>query len=306
MISSRLRPPPREPGRSSSETRARGVVEERPARSQQVEPPLQVGGSEHLALDLRRHVGDAPEVGRARSGHPFDHVHVARRRELVRHPGPLGHGRRTAGVRRQLVEGVRPRTCPSDRARASPSPRPRPGVSCPPRGSRGADRSWTGTGRTSSAVPRMRREASIRSARVDRTASVVRRRDAGKSAGRYPARTSRSFAAKASGSPVWPYSPPRKPPWPLGKTTGVGAEPLGDGLRAAMGHLALGLDAGREHDPGRRRAQRIEVGLVVRAADDVLAERARRSGCRRPRPASRTSPDPGPAGPANSLVIGPL
>jgi hypothetical protein len=26
------------------------------------------------------------------------------------------------------------------------------------------------------------------------------------------ARTSRSFAAKASGSPVWPYSPPRKPP----------------------------------------------------------------------------------------------
>ena len=34
------------------------------------------------------------------------------------------------------------------------------------------------------------------------------------------ARTSRSFAAKASGSPVWPYSPPRKPPWSLGKITG--------------------------------------------------------------------------------------
>lgn len=34
-------------------------------------------------------------------------------------------------------------------------------------------------------------------------------------------RTWRSVAAKPSGSPVWPYSPPRKPPWPLGKITGT-------------------------------------------------------------------------------------
>ena len=32
-------------------------------------------------------------------------------------------------------------------------------------------------------------------------------------------RTSRSLAANASGSPAWPYSPPRKPPWSLGKRT---------------------------------------------------------------------------------------
>ena len=34
-----------------------------------------------------------------------------------------------------------------------------------------------------------------------------------------PSRTSRSFAANASGSPAWPYSPPRNPPWSLGKGT---------------------------------------------------------------------------------------
>ena len=34
------------------------------------------------------------------------------------------------------------------------------------------------------------------------------------------ARTSRRVAANASGSPVWPYSPPRNPPWPPGKVTG--------------------------------------------------------------------------------------
>src|SRR5580765_1617596 len=35
------------------------------------------------------------------------------------------------------------------------------------------------------------------------------------------ARTWRSFAANASGWPDWPYSPPRKPPWLLGKMTGL-------------------------------------------------------------------------------------
>jgi hypothetical protein len=33
--------------------------------------------------------------------------------------------------------------------------------------------------------------------------------------------SSRSLVANASGSPAHPYSPPRKPPWWLGKTTGV-------------------------------------------------------------------------------------
>ena len=51
-----------------------------------------------------------------------------------------------------------------------------------------------------------------------------------------------------------------------------GAEPLGDRLGAAMGHLALRLDARAEHDPGRRRAERREVRLVVRAGRDVLEQ----------------------------------
>ena len=40
----------------------------------------------------------------------------------------------------------------------------------------------------------------------------------------------------------------------------------------AVGQLALGLDADRDHDAGRRRAQRVEVVLVMRAGDDVLPE----------------------------------
>ncbi len=36
-----------------------------------------------------------------------------------------------------------------------------------------------------------------------------------------PSSTRRRVAANASGSPVCPYSPPRKPAWPLGKTTGA-------------------------------------------------------------------------------------
>src|SRR5690606_36292058 len=36
-----------------------------------------------------------------------------------------------------------------------------------------------------------------------------------------PSSTARSVAAKASGSPVWPYSPPRKPAWSPGNTTGL-------------------------------------------------------------------------------------
>ena len=50
------------------------------------------------------------------------------------------------------------------------------------------------------------------------------------------------------------------------------AEALGDGDRAAGRHRAPGLDAGGHHDPGRGRPQRLEVGLEVRARDDVLAQ----------------------------------
>ena len=86
------------------------------------------------------------------------------------------------------------------------------------------------------------------------------------------ARTSRSFAAKASGSPRLAVLAAEEAAVVAREDHRRRAEPLGDGLGAAVGHLALRLDAGGEHDPGRGRAQRVEVGLVVRAGDDVLAE----------------------------------
>ena len=54
--------------------------------------------------------------------------------------------------------------------------------------------------------------------------------------------------------------------------TGVVPSRSATASRAAVGHLALGLGAGGEDDPGRRRAQGVEVGLVVGARDHVLAE----------------------------------
>ena len=89
---------------------------------------------------------------------------------------------------------------------------------------------------------------------------------------RCPSRTSRSFAAKASGSPVMPNSPPRKPAWPLGKTTALGPEPLRDRMRRAVGQRPPALRARREDDPRGGGAQRVEVRFVVRAADQVLRE----------------------------------
>ena len=71
-------------------------------------------------------------------------------------------------------------------------------------------------------------------------------------------------------------------------------EPLGDRLAAAAGELALRLHAGGDDDPRRRRAQGVEVGLVVVHEIDVLAPAGRRCGCRRPRSAARTSPDRAP------------
>jgi DNA ligase D-like protein (predicted ligase) len=56
------------------------------------------------------------------------------------------------------------------------------------------------------------------------------------------------------------------------------AETLGHGLRAAAGHLTLRLGARADHDPRRRRSQRVEVGLVVRARRDVLEQQRVRAG----------------------------
>jgi hypothetical protein len=52
----------------------------------------------------------------------------------------------------------------------------------------------------------------------------------------------------------------------------LGAKPLGDGEGAAAGHLALRLLAGGHDDPCRRGPQGVEVGLVVGAGDQVLAQ----------------------------------
>src|SRR3954471_22628362 len=52
----------------------------------------------------------------------------------------------------------------------------------------------------------------------------------------------------------------------------LAAEPLGHAHAAAVGHLALRLGAHADHDPGRRLLKRLQVGLVVGAADEVLAQ----------------------------------
>ena len=100
------------------------------------------------------------------------------------------------------------------RCRSGPGPSPRPGV---PR----SDGS-------------VRRSAS-RPTRPGRSVATSGSSRDGTPGSHASARTSRSFAAKASGSPVWPYSPPRKPPWSLGKMTGCRAEPLGGGDRRRGG-----------------------------------------------------------------------
>ena len=105
-------------------------------------------------------------------------------------------------------------------------------------------------------------------------------------------RTSRSFAAKASGSPVWPYSPPRKPPWSLGK--GTDSVPAARRRRTRRGWPCALLAAGGHDDPRRRALQGIEVRLVVHGADECQPEQ-RVGASRRPRSACRTSRDPAPA-----------
>ena len=91
----------------------RDVVEVGPAGTQEVEPSLQLGRCEHLTLDLRRHMGDAPEVGRARPGHAFDDLHVARPLELAPQPRPLGDPGVPRHVGQQLLDGVLLRRAPA-------------------------------------------------------------------------------------------------------------------------------------------------------------------------------------------------
>src|SRR5215218_2096634 len=50
------------------------------------------------------------------------------------------------------------------------------------------------------------------------------------------------------------------------------AEPLGHRVRATARHLTFRLGAGAEDDPRRGDPKSAEVGLVVGAGDDVLAE----------------------------------
>ena len=71
--------------------------------------------------------------------------------------------------------------------------------------------------------------------------------------------------AKASGWPAWPYSPPRKPPWLLGKASAVKPQALGDTLSRPMRHLALGIGTYGDHYRGGCGPQRVEVVLVMRA-----------------------------------------
>src|SRR5690606_21686475 len=55
--------------------------------------------------------------------------------------------------------------------------------------------------------------------------------------------TSGRRAANASGSPIWPYSPPRKPPWSPGKSTGRAPS------RSASARAARAASASPEPSP---------------------------------------------------------
>ena len=85
-------------------------------------------------------------------------------------------------------------------------------------------------------------------------------------------RTSRSFAANASGSSVWPYSPPRKPPLATGEDHRLRSETFGDDRPRAVGQSAARGCSDRHHDPRGRCAERIEIRLVVHSRVPVLPE----------------------------------
>ena len=62
------------------------VMEVVPGGLEQGEPPLEVLRWQHLALDLGRHVRDAPEVGRAGSGDSLDDLIGPERLKAVERP----------------------------------------------------------------------------------------------------------------------------------------------------------------------------------------------------------------------------
>ena len=111
-----------------------------------------------------------------------------------------------------------------------------------------------------------------------------------------PARTSRSFGANASGSPAQPNSPPRKPPWWLGKID----RPRSRGAPRPRARR------GGPSRPRTRPRPRSRCGSAPRAARRSRARSASRRRCsaraagrrerRRPRSAGRTSAGSGRAG----------
>ena len=97
-------------------------VELRPAGLHQVEPAFQVPGRQHLALDLRGRVGDAPVVGRGDAGNTFDDVHLASLGEARRLAGAFGDARVARHVGQQPGDGIV----------VGGAPRSRPGQSIAP------------------------------------------------------------------------------------------------------------------------------------------------------------------------------
>jgi hypothetical protein len=90
MISSRESAAAAGPHRQLRGDARRDVVEVGPASLEQRQASIKFRRGEHLALDRRRHAGDAPELGRARAGDTLDHLEVGGTRELVSQAGSSG------------------------------------------------------------------------------------------------------------------------------------------------------------------------------------------------------------------------
>ena len=78
-------------------------------------------------------------------------------------------------------------------------------------------------------------------------------------------------AANASGSPVWPYSPPRNPPWSPGNVTGVVPRRSATATAPRCANSPSARPGG-QHDPRRRRLQCVDVGPVPGDGEHVRAE----------------------------------
>ncbi len=91
----------------------RDIVEIGPAGLEEVQPPFQVRRREHLSLDVRRRMGDAPVVGRGDAWHPFHDLDVASLQEGRVQARPLGDTLVARPVRHHPVERVLLRRPPS-------------------------------------------------------------------------------------------------------------------------------------------------------------------------------------------------